>query len=31
MLKLGENLYNKFPELYLSEDTKNGYALKKFM
>ena len=31
MLKLGENLYNKFPELYLSEDAKNGYALKKFM
>lgn len=31
MLKLGDNLYNKFPELYLSEDTKNGYALKRFM
>lgn len=31
MLNLGDNLYNKFPELYLSEDTKQGYALKRFM
>lgn len=31
MFRIGKHLYNKFPDLYLSEDSKNGFALQKFM
>lgn len=30
MINLGKYLYNKFPDLYLSEDSRQGYALKRF-
>jgi phage tail-like protein len=31
MIKLGDNLYKKFPKLYKAEDINNDYALQRFM